>query len=232
MSQTPSPKGTANIGFEGGMQITGINDILMPISKKGIGYTFGLGIEYYVSELIKIRGAIMFDNRDFSLERFYNRFTINDSTATSGNSYWHTVQNFSVNYLTIPLSIIYIKGTKKFRLFVKSTFYYSLYLGSNQTGYNEVYISPEDAPLFIDSSFPEFSTPGMHQLEPEIQKFNTYDIGINMFVGVENSINEKVALTLAPCFSYSFGNVWENPSRNANWSQLYQINLGVLYKIK
>ncbi len=231
-SQTTSRKGIMNFVFEGGVQFTGIDDVYLPVSNGGTGYIFGPGIEYYVNDKLKIRGALMFDNRKFSLEGTYTNLYINDSTFTSSNSYGQIVQNYSVNYLTIPLSIIYIKGTNKFRVFIKGTYYLSVYLNNTQTGYDEVYIAPQDANLFIDSYLPEFATPGMHQLDPSKQKLSSSDAGVNMFFGVEYSINEKLALSLAPCFSYSFGNVWNDPKRDVNWSTLYQINLGILYQIK
>lgn len=227
-----SRKGQVNIGFEGGLQFTGIDDVYMPVSNDGTGYILGPNIEYYLSDIVKIKAGLMFDNRAFSLEGAYNQLYINDSTFTSANSYQQIYQDFRVNYLTIPISLIYIKGNKKFRLFIKGTFYYSILLNSSQTGFNEVYIAQQDTHLFIDSDYPDFTTPGVHQLDPSIQKFNSSDMGFNMFFGAEYNITPKVALTLAPCYSFSFGNVWENPNRDVQWTQLYQINLGILYKLK
>ncbi len=223
-------KGTVNIGFESGIQFTGIDDPYMLISKTGIGYNFGPNIEYYLNEVIKVRVGLQFDNRAFKLQDLGQ--VIGDSGYVGYSSYFEVEEKYKVNYLTIPLSLIYIKGSDKFKFFLQGTIYYSLYLNSTQTGYVDVFISGYDAQHFNFADYPELNTPGHHSYEPDIQKFNTSDIGINILFGGVYYLNPNWGISLSPGFSYAFSNVWEDPLRNANWSRLYKVTAGVIYTIK
>ena len=223
-------KGRVNIGFEAGIQFTGIDDPYMIISEGGIGYNLGPNIEYYLSEVIKVRVGLQFDNRAFKLHDLGQ--VVGDSGYVGYSSYFKVEEKYKVNYLTIPLSLIYIKGNEKFKFFLQGTIYYSLYLNSTQTGYADVFISGYDAPHFNFADYPELNTPGHHSYEPDIQKFNSSDIGINILFGGEYYINSNFGITLSPGFSYSFSNVWEDPLRQTTWSRLYKITAGIIYNIK
>jgi len=225
-----SNKGTINVGFEGGVQFTAVDDPYMPVSDAGVGYSLGPYIEYFLSDMVKIRAGINFDNRAFELKDMGN--IVGDSGYVGQSSYYDILEKYKVNYLTIPLSIIYIKGSDKFKFFIQGTLYYSLFLNAKQTGYTNVYISEEDAWHFNFEDFPELSTPGLHEYPPIKQTFNTSDIGINVFLGGVFFIKSNIGITLSPGFTYSFGNVWEYPERKANWSRLYKINAGIIYKLK
>ncbi len=227
--ETTINKGKMNIGFDAGLQFTGINDPYMLESKGGIGYNFGPTIEYYVSDLIKIKAALHYDNRAFTLKTLGQ--VVGDSGYVGKTSYYDVLEEFKVNYLTIPLSFIYIKGEGKFKFFLQGTLYYSVYLNSEQTGYRDVFISPTDAPEFHFENNPELNSPGHHYLDPIIHKFNTSDIGMNVFIGGIYYIQPNLGISLSPGFSYAFSNVWEDPTRTATWSQLYKVTLGVVYSI-
>jgi hypothetical protein len=225
-----SNKGTINVGFEGGVQFTGVDDPYMPVSDAGVGYSAGPYIEYFLNDNIKLRGGLNVDRRAFDLKDMGS--IVGDSGYVGKSSYYDILEKFKVNYLTIPLSIIYIKGSDKFKFFIQGTLYYSLFLNAKQTGYTDVYISEEDAPHFIFEDYPELNIPGHHDFPPVKQTFNTSDIGINVFFGGVFFIKPGLGITISPGFSYSFGNVWENPERKANWSRLYKINAGIIYKLK
>lgn len=223
-------KGKMNIGFEAGIQFTGIDDPYMPISNGGVGYSAGPFFEYYLSNIIKFRAGINYDNRAFSLQDI--NYIVGDSGYIGTTSYYDVFEQYKVNYLTIPLSLIYIKGSAKLKFFIQGTLYYSLFINAIQTGYADVFISEEDAPHFHFEGYPELNTPGHHYFEPDIQSFNTSDIGINMLIGITYNINPNLGLSLSPGFTYSFANVWEYPERRATWSRIYKINLSILYTLK
>jgi len=223
-------KGTMNVGFEAGIQFTGVDDPYVVIADAGIGYVAGPFFEYYLSNIIKFRVGLNFDNRAFSLQDM--NYIVGDSGYVGKSSYYDVYEKFKVNYLTIPLSLIYIKGSDKFKFFIQGTVYYSLLLNTIQTGYADVYISEEDANNFYFEGYPELNIPGHHYFDPELQVFSTSDIGINLLFGFLYNIKPNLGISISPGFSYSFANVWEDPSRRATWSQLYKINVGLVYTLK
>lgn len=227
--ETIVKKGTMNLGFEAGMQFTGINDPFMPISDGGIGYCAGPFFEYYLTDMIKFRGGVNIDNRAFTLK---DMGYINDSAYDGKTSYFDVTEKYNVNYFTIPVSLIYVKGNDKFNIFIQATLYYSLLINSNQTGDFHIHISEEDAPHFHFEGYPEFNMPGDHYFETKKNVFSTSDIGINMLFGTTLYIKPNIGITLSPGFSYSFANVWENPERQTTWSHLYKINAGIVYTLK
>jgi hypothetical protein len=222
-------KGTMNIGFETGIQFTGISDPYMPISDNGIGFTAGPYFEYYLSDIIKFRGGLYYDKRAFSLG---DAGYIDDSNYYAKSSYYDVTQQYNVNYLTIPLSLIYIKGSNKFKFFIQGTFYYSMFLNSNQSGDFHIFISEEDASHYNFEGYPEFNIPGDHYLEiKEKDQFSTSDFGINLLFGAAYYIKPNLGITLSPGFSYSFANVWEDPLRKTTWTNIYKINIGITYTL-
>ncbi len=223
-------KGKMNIGFEAGIQFTGVDDPYMRISNGGIGYAAGPFFDYYLSDIVKFRAGLNFDNRAFSLQDM--DYIVDDSGYVGKTSYYDVFEEYSVNYLTIPLSLIYVKGNDKFNFFIQATLYYSLFINAKQTGYADVYISELDAPHFYFKGYPELNTPGHHYFDPDIQTFNTSDIGINLLLGFTFFINPNLGITISPGFSYSFANVWENPERSTTWSHIYKINAGIIYTLK
>ncbi|NQU33226.1 MAG: outer membrane beta-barrel protein [Bacteroidetes bacterium] len=228
--ETSQNKGKQNFGFETGIQFIGIDDPYMQISKSGIGYNLGPFIEQYISEFIKIRGGVQLDNRGFTLK--HTEPVMGDSGYIGYSSYIDIKKQYKVNYLTIPLSIIYIKGNENFSFFLQGTLYYSFYLGSVQTGYSDVYISETDAPHYYFEDYPELNDPGHHYFDPVINKFNSSDMGINMFFGGIFHVKHNLGLSISPGFTYSFANVWEDPQRNVKWSRIYKVTAGLVYTIK
>jgi len=227
--ESTTKKGTMNIGFEAGIQFTGISDPYMPISDNGIGYAAGPFFEYYLNDIIKFRGGLYYDNRGFSLS---DGGYIDDSNYFAKSSYYDVTQQYHVNYLTIPLSLIYIKGSDKFKFFIQGTLYYSMFLNSDQSGDFHIFISEEDAPHYDFEGYPEFNIPGDHYFEiKEKDQFSTSDIGINLLLGATYYIKPNLGITLSPGFSYSFENVWEDPMRKTTWTNIYKINLGIIYTL-
>lgn len=226
-----SKKGSVNFGFETGLQVTGISDIESQIVKSKLGFNAGPLLEYYLSNNVKFRIALHFDNRSFSMESTLRPLVI-DTLIYSYDSYYHEKENFKVNYLTIPLSLIYIKGSDKFKLYIQGTVYYSFLINSTQSGFRDVYISENDAPHYYFENYPEFNTPGHHYLEQDTQKFNSGDIGINMFFGAIYYVKPGIGISFSPGLSYAFSNVWEDPTRIATWSTLYKFTFGLVYSVK
>ncbi|MFK5854671.1 MAG: outer membrane beta-barrel protein [Bacteroidota bacterium] len=227
--ETTLLKGTINVGFESGIQFTGISDPYTPISENGIGYAAGAFIDYFLTEEIKIRGGLYYDNRAFSLTDYG---MISDTGYRGLSSYYDITQKYKVNYLTIPISLIYIKGSDKFKFFLQGTLYYSMFLSSSQSGDFHIHISEEDAPHFNIPGYPEFNIPGDHYLKVEDDQFSTNDIGINALIGIVYFVKPNFGISFSPGFSYSFANVWEDPLRRTTWTRLYKVNLGIIYTLK
>lgn len=226
--ETIVKKGRMSMGVEAGIQFTGVDDSYAPISDGGIGYSAGPFFDYFISNSTKFRVGLNFDNRAFSLQDIN---IIVDDSGNYGNSYYDVFEEYNVNYLTIPLSLVFMKGNGKLKFFIQGTLYYSLLISSQQSGYTDVYITESDANKFYFEDYPELSIPGHHYLEPYQQALNTNDIGISILLGIIYDIKPNLGLSLSPGFSYSFADVFENPERQANWSQLYKINVGIVYTL-
>lgn len=236
MSQETS-MGKFNLGFEGGVQFNNAEDrtTMNPANGKA-GYAIGPYIEYFVSEIFSVKLGLQFDNRGFKIDDLYvgladSSQIIPDSIVYSRGSYLHITRNYSINYLTIPLSIRYVKGTEKFKIYVEAGLYYSLLLKANQKGQNDLYIEPEYAPHFP----PPYNVPG-HQYEDfngdATSLFNTYDFGVSLFLGGIVQFSQQWGLTVAPGFSYSFTNLYSQPEIDAKWTQIFKINAGVVYTFR
>ncbi len=221
-----SNKGNINVGVESGIQITGISDPYMPASENGIGYVVGPFFEYYLTNIIKFRAGFNFDNRKFTLGDIG---LISDTSHIGISSYYNIKEKYNVNYLTIPLSLIYIKGNDKFNIFIQATLYYSILINSGQSGDLHVYVSKEDAPYY--TVLPILNIPGDHYLKVSKDNFNSNDMGINIFFGFTINLNANLGITISPGFTYNFTNVWEDPLRTTTWTHIYKINTGIIYKI-
>lgn len=227
---TTERKGKMNIGFDAGIQFTNVYDSYTPISDGGIGYIAGPFFEYNLSNSTKCRIGLALDNRSFSLQDI--RLIEDDSGYVGNSSYRDVYEKYKINYLTIPLSLIYVKGNNKFNFFIQGTVYYSLLISSNQSGYLDIYISEQDANNFYFEDYPELNLPGHHYFEPDQQQLNTSDIGISVQIGVIYNVSQNIGITLSPGLSYSFSNVFENPERLTSWATMYKINAGIIYTLK
>jgi outer membrane protein with beta-barrel domain len=222
-------KGLITTGFEAGFQFTGIDDPDVAISEGGIGYSIGPYIEYQITNDVKLRGGIELDHRAFSIEDLGH--LVDDSLIRYTNSYYNNNEDYKVNYLTIPLSIIYIVGSEKFNFYLQGTFYYSLLLNSEMSGVTDIFVAESDAPYVFFDGYPELSVPGHHYVETKPSTFNTNDIGINISIGGIYYVKPKLGLSLSPGISYSFSNVWEDPLRRTTWTRLYKVTAGIVYII-
>lgn len=226
-------KGKLNLGFEGGVQFSNVEDksTLNPASSK-TGYSLGPYVEYFISNIFSVKLGLNFDNRGFKIDDVYapiaTTSVITDSTIICPNSYLHITRNYSVNYLTIPLSFRYVKGTDKFKIYVEAGAYYSLLLNATRKGQNDLYIEPQCAP--------HFDKPPGHEYEDfdgdATSLFNTYDFGVSLYLGGIVQFSPQLGLTISPGFMYSFANLYYNPERDAKWTQIFRINAGVIYSFK
>ncbi len=227
-------KGKFNIGFDGGVQFTNAEDrtTISPVSRK-TGYTFGPYAEYFISDLFTVRLGLYFDNRGFKQDDLYvgladSSQIIPDSVVYSAGSYLHIVRDYSLNYLTIPLSINYVQGSDRFKIMVGVGVYYSILLNANLEGYNDLYIEPEYAPHFK----PPYNVPG-HQIKnydgDTTNLFNSFDAGMTIYLGGLIKFNEHWGMTISPGFQFSFTHLYYRPDIDAKWRQIFKINAGVVY---
>jgi len=226
-----SNKGKINFGFEGGVQFTNVEDksTRNPAIRK-TGYSFGPYAEYFLSDLFSLRLGLYFDKRGYKIDDLYDGlFTssqiIPDSLVYSQNSYFYKTRDYNINYLTIPLSINYVKGSDKFKIYVQAGLYYSLLLSASQKGFDYLYIDPEYAAHFPSSYYKDV-TGNADTI------FNTNDFGMNLNLGFIFQFNPQWGITVSPGFSYSFTNLYFKPEIDAKWSQIYKINAGVVYTLK
>jgi len=225
---TPEKK-TIALGFEGGVQFTDVSDQWM-ISKGGTGMNMGVFAEYPITDILRIRLGLNYDKRAFNLSNQWR--LIDDSTGYFGDSYYAEDIDFKANYATIPLSLLYVKGVNRFKLYFQFTLYYSLLLDAQLDGYSEWYISAQDALHFTN---PEWQSPILEN-EPVSRDatpdFNSYDLGLHIYVGGMYALNDQWSITLSPGITYGMANVWNNPERTGSWSRIMQINAGVIYQFK
>lgn len=229
-----SNKGNFHFGFDGGVQFTNVEDrtTINPAERK-IGYTFGPYAEYFISDLFTVKLGVYFDNRGFKIDDLYVGLADTsqlypDSVVYSAESYLHITRDYSLNYLTVPLSINYVKGSEKFKIFVQVGVYYSILLNAHKEGYNDLYIEPEYAPHFE----PPYNVPG-HQIEnfdeDATSLFNSFDAGMNLYLGGLIKLYKNWSLSVSPGFQFSFTHLYYRPDIDAKWQQLFQIKAGVVY---
>lgn len=231
-AQEENLKGQFNIGILGGPQFTNISSTNFEeqfISKTG--YTIGAFGEYYLSNDFKLRLGAYFDNRKY--EKYENYSSISgydsDSAIYIGSNSFYLVQiNYSLNYVTLPLSIIYQKGSEKVKVFAQFGIYYSMLLSASQNGSSDLYIDPSDAEHFIE---PELSA-GHHfeRYSGDVSNdYNSSDFGINFQLGAWFKISNKLSAIASPGLSYGFSNVLLDPEIDSNWGSIVQLNAGLIY---
>jgi hypothetical protein len=224
-----------SFGITAGPQFTQISSPGLPaIPENGVGYLAGIFGEYEVIDNIKVRIGTNFDKRSFNAAYQSAYLVFNDSTV-SRDSYTGYDLKYSVDYFTIPLSIIYTKGEGPFKLFIQGTFYYSFYLTAHKNGFTDTYIAENDFKYIDQEEYPnikqghnreDFS--GKTDIFLANEKFNSSDIGLSFFIGGIYEISEKVGLYLSPGFTASFGRVLENPIYESRWIRVFKIETGVV----
>ncbi|NOX85443.1 MAG: PorT family protein [Chlorobi bacterium] len=239
-AQALSKKGLFNLGVEGGIQFTNIRDFSgLYQAYSGIGYSIGGFAEYYISGSFKVRGGVYFDNRVFQLS---GNFPFIDSTGKVLQSYYLYQVDYGLNYLTIPLNIIYQRGSDKFKVTIQGGVYYSIYLFTKVNGGEDVYIAPEDFHLVSDSTL----RPGHNETlysgttdgvvsrfySSEDYLFRSTDFGLNVQIGFLYNLTPQIGLTAGFGFSFGFNNLFENPEIDSKWTQITKINIGFLYTLK
>ncbi len=220
-----------NIGIEGGIQFSDVSDAYVTDTKSGMGPNIGAFLEYSKWNALKLRLGLNYDNRGFTSISSIYPIRIGDSVGY--NSYYVNEIDYRNQYLTIPFSLVYIKGDNKFKVFVKATVYYSILLQAKQDGSGLLYIDPEDAPKFADLDEP--LDPGNHHYiyDGEVtEQFNSYDFGIGIFLGLSYQISPKMMLQFSPGFLESFADVYADPTKSSDWSGQFQLNLGLVYQFK
>lgn len=236
-SQTVEEDKRIYIGFEGGVQFTKIydNQAYTNLPKSKVGFSAGFFADYKFTDLVKVRIGLYYDNRGFIQQDVISpigEIQEDDSIYVSYASYFATDLNYTLNYLTIPLSIFYTKGNDKFAFYIQGSIYYSILLNAHRTGHTELYIFPEHAQYF---ETPEFQVAGStitnYNKEDVYDTFSGNDWGVQLFFGALYHINKKISIQLSPGFTVAFADLYADPSRNSKWSSIYKINAGIIYKI-
>jgi len=240
-AQGISKKGLFNIGVEGGVRFTNIREF-SPIYQVNsrMGYSVGAFMEYFMIKDLKIHVGAFYDNRAFQL---LGNFPFVDSTGNILKSYYLYQVDYKLNYLTLPISIQYQRGSEKFKVILQGGLYFSLFLGSTMDGGEDIYIDTEDKGLLSDSStltvghnstLYSGNTSGIdsYYYSAGDFRFSTYDFGFNLLIGLLYNVTPQLGLTASVGFSYSVTNLFEDPEITSRWSQNTRLNIGVLYTFK
>jgi len=226
-------KGSVNIGIEGGVQFTNVSTSYTSNSpESGLGFSIGPYVEYHVSPEFKLRLGMNYDSRAFGI----NESSIwiakcEDSLIVYKNSYIQIKRDYKVNYMTLPLSIIYVKGNEKFKIYVQLSFYYSIYINAHQVGFNDLYIDSLDFQNVCDTTINVGHN--IKEFDEAVDKgFNSSDFGLNFYIGGIIRLSPSLGLTIAPGFTWGMGNVFEDQSIMSNWSRIFKINTGIVYTLK
>jgi len=239
-AQMVQTKGLFNVGIEGGVQFTNIKDF-SPVyqAKSGTGYRVGAFAEYFIVNDLKLQTGIYYDDRAFQLA---GNFPFVDSTGKILKSYYFYQVDYKLNYLTLPLSIMYQRGGEKFKITLQAGIYYSIFLNATMNGAEDVYVDPEDIDLITDTTLRtghnqklySGSTIGVASVfyTPEALRFSSYDFGVNFRIGVIYNITPQIGINATVGFIYSISSVFENPGINSKWLQSTGVNLGFVYTLR
>ncbi|MEJ2596600.1 MAG: hypothetical protein P8100_16075, partial [bacterium] len=140
-----------------------------------------------------------------------------------------------------------VKGSEKFSVTIQVNFYYSIYLNSSMKGTELYYFDPEQgidlSGTMLNQGYNTFlldgtttgiartNTDSARQEEFQVWNFNSNDIGFNILVGGAYHITRKLDIFLNLGFSYSMGNLFEDPQIESKWIQITKINAGISYKL-
>lgn len=244
-AQEIEKKGHFSIGIEGGPQITNIKGfagIYNPVSK--VGFYTGVYGDYFISNSFRLRLGAYYDNRRFGLEGYLPYLATpveGDSTYYSFESYYLYQVDYSLNYLTIPIGIVYAKGNEKFKILIEANFYYSLFLFASRDGVDNFYIYPDHASYFTDlglgpgNNYYEYTgnAEGFAFNQDNQQfYFNNYDFGFNFMIGAMYFVTERISINAGIGFALSIPNVFQDDRIDSGWSQQTKFNIGVAYLFK
>jgi hypothetical protein len=230
--------GRWRFGVAAGPQFTNISSPGLPMPPNmGIGFLAGAFAEYAIFDDFKLRVGADYDRRSFNVGYQSSYFVFQDSII-SRNSYGAYDFDFNVDYLTIPLSFVYMTGGERFKLFIQGTFYYSVYLSARKKGYTNVYIAESDFQFVDQEKYPDLQ-PGHNKKEfnesTDIffnnERFNSYDMGVSFFIGGIYKLSEKVDLYLSPGFTSSFGPILETPVYDSRWIKVFKIETGIVVNL-
>ncbi len=236
-SQASDEEKKISLGFEIGPQFTNVRDSWsysnLPEAK--VGFNTGLFADYNIHSNFKLRGGLYFDNRRFQHEDWgpVAEFQSNDSIFISYLSYDYRNFDYNLNYLSIPLSIIYEKRSNKFSIYLQGSIYYSLLLSATKTGNTDLYIDPDHAGKFEDKEkFKAGHTITDYDREDVSTTFNSNDWGIQIYLGGIYHLNDRIGIHISPGFTLAFGNLYLNPQRDSGWKNVYKVNTGIIYTLK
>lgn len=227
-----------SIGFEGGYQYTSIydSDAFSVLPKGKSAYNFGFYGDYKLGSSIKFGLGLYFDKRGFKSNDFLSpigELQDDDSVYVSYASYYQTDLDYTLNYLTLPISIIYYRESEKVSLYLKASLYYSLLINARENGSTELYIYPDHAPNFEN---PELQVPGStvtkYNNEDVYEDFNADDWGVQLNLGFMYKLSERIGIHFTPGITLAFQQLYANPVRISKWNNIYRVNVGLNYKLK
>jgi hypothetical protein len=238
-AQFETRKGKFNIGVEGGVQFTDISTSgSIYQSTSGLGYALSAFGDYYISNDFRLRMALGYDNRAYQMNA---SLPLADTAGNIGNSYYLYQVDYSMNYLTIPVGIVYTRGGEKFKIHLQFNFYYSILLGATMEGAEDFYVAPEDVGSIPDDSdllpghnvyaYSGPATGVAYSFNTRNDEFSSFDFGINFLLGGHYQVTPSVGIHLSLGFTYGLADVFINPQLDSRWSQITKVNLGFAYTL-
>ncbi len=221
----------------GGPQFTDVTGMGNNYSSGRTGFMAGLTIDYAAIDNFAFGSGIIFDRRSFNFN-LQTPIQFND-TLTGRNSFAKYDFNYGVDYLTIPVNVTYNVGEGDFNFFIQGTFYYSFFLTAHKKGNSNIYIAPDEY-QYIDPDDQNNLEPGNNiknynertDLYLDSEKFNNFDYGVWISLGIKYSITNNVTLLIAPGFTTSFGKILSNNSTNTSWMKNIKLQTGITYTLK
>ena len=232
------PENRWSMGITAGPQFTDISNVGSASSVGKTGFLAGFFFQYNVIKNLGISTGLNYDRRSFGLQ-FYTPFIVFPDTI-SYKSYSVIDMKYDVDFLTIPLNIVYTVGEGKLRFYLKGTFYYSLYIGAYKKGYTNIFIHPDDYQYLDPETEPDIQ-PGDNRVDYKgkttyflgEEKFSNFDVGIVFSLGLSYQLSERLYLNLSPGFHSSFGRLLNNPGFSSiKWIRNISIETGLTYKLK
>jgi hypothetical protein len=238
-AQFETRKGKFNIGVEGGVQFTDIStngSLYRPTS--GLGYAISAFGDYHISNDFRLRVALGYDNRAYQMDA---SMPLADTAGNIGNSYYFYQVDYTMDYLTIPIGILYTRGGEKFKILLQLNFYYSILLGASMEGAEDFYVAPEDIGSIPDDSnllpghnvytYGGPATGLAYSFNTRNDEFNSFDFGVNFLIGGLYQVTPSVGIHLSLGFTYGLAAVFIDPQLDSRWSQITKVNLGFAYTI-
>lgn len=172
------------------------------------GYTTGLNITFYSSDLIGFETGLQYSNKGYKTkERDLTYFPPNSSLPDK------VTTNYSYQYIGIPLAAKFTFGKGKTRFISSAGFITNFLIGANQS---------------TNYKYPDGKTEKKNQ--SSTSGFNKIDISPMASIGIYYKLTEKIHLSAEPAFRFGLIKTKDAPVTEKLWNT--GLVFGISYDIK